>query len=110
MDSIRYLYTRMNMKPILLFQIGSLNAAAKPKGITAHGIDWLIGNLLDKSCIRPRIKNRLHRSDLMQNHGLRKYFETTAQLAGMDSLLIDRCMGHDTGLRDSYTKLNDEQL
>jgi hypothetical protein len=46
----------------------------------------------------------------MQCHGFRKYFETTSKLAGMDSMLIDRCMGHKTGLKDSYTKLNDDQI
>jgi hypothetical protein len=28
----------------------------------------------------------------------------------MDSLLIDRCMGYKTGLKDFYTKLNDDQI
>ena len=45
----------------------------------------------------------------MQCHAFRKYFQTTAKLAGMDSLLIDRCMGHKTGLHDSYSKLDGEQ-
>ena len=45
----------------------------------------------------------------MRYHAFRKYFQTTAKLAGMDSLLIDRCMGHTTGLRDSYSKLDGDQ-
>jgi integrase len=95
--------------PIIRKDFCSLNAA-KPKNITAHGIDWLIGELLDKSCIRPRTQNGKKRTELMQCHAARKYFETTCKLSGMDSLLIDRAMGHKTGLKDSYTKLNDEQL
>jgi hypothetical protein len=66
--------------------------------------------LLDNSCIRPRSPGKLHRTEFMQCHAFRKYFETTSKLAGMDSLLIDRCMGHKTGLKDSYTKLNDYQI
>jgi hypothetical protein len=46
----------------------------------------------------------------MQCHGFRKYFETTARLAGMDLLLINRCMGHSSGLEDSYLKLTEEQV
>jgi hypothetical protein len=82
---------------------------AKPKTITAHGIDWMVSNLLDKSCIRPKTPNKLKRTEYMTNHAFRKYFQTTAKLAGMDSLLIDRCMGHKTGLNDPYTKLNGDQ-
>lgn len=46
----------------------------------------------------------------MQCHGLRKTFETTARLAGMDLVLINRCMGHSSGLEDSYLKLSEEQV
>ena len=73
-------------------------------------MNWVINTLLDNSCIRPRSPGRLHRTEFMQCHAFRKYFETTSKLAGMDSLLIDRCMGHKTGLKDSYTKLNDDQI
>jgi hypothetical protein len=46
----------------------------------------------------------------MQCHGLRKYFETTAKIAGMDLLFLNRCMGHDTGLEESYFKPTDDQI
>jgi integrase len=94
--------------PVLRKDFSSLNVA-KPKTITAHGIDWMVSNLLDKSCIRPKTPNKLKRTEYMTNHAFRKYFQTTAKLAGMDSLLIDRCMGHKTGLNDPYTKLNGDQ-
>lgn len=42
--------------------------------------------------------------------GFRKYFETTSRLAGMDLLLINRVMGHSSGLEDSYLKLSEEQI
>jgi hypothetical protein len=46
----------------------------------------------------------------MECHAFRKYFETTAKVAGMDLLLLKRCMGHDTGLEESYFKPTDEQI
>jgi hypothetical protein len=46
----------------------------------------------------------------MQCHGFRKYFETTARLAGMDLLLINRVMGHSSGLEASYLKLSEDQI
>jgi integrase len=94
--------------PVIRKGFNSLNVA-RPVAISVHAIDWLINNLLDKSGIRPKTQ-KLQRTEIMQCHGFRKYFETTSKLAGMDSLIIDRCMGHKTGLRDSYTKLNDDQI
>jgi integrase len=94
--------------PVIRKGFNSLNVA-RPVAISVHAIDWLINNLLDKSGIRPKTQ-KLQRTEIMQCHGFRKYFETTSKLAGMDSLLIDRCMGHKTGLKDSYTKLNDDQI
>ena len=46
----------------------------------------------------------------MQCHGFRKYFETTAKLAGVDMLYLKRLMGHSTGLEDSYFKPTDDQI
>jgi integrase len=95
--------------PVIRNNFNNLNVA-RPKAITTDSMNWVINTLLDNSCIRPRSPGKLHRTEIMQCHGFRKYFETTSKLAGMDSLLIDRCMGHKTGLKDSYTKLNDDQI
>jgi hypothetical protein len=46
----------------------------------------------------------------MSTHAFRKYFETTAKLAGLDSLYLQRLMGHDTGLEDSYFKPSEQDL
>jgi hypothetical protein len=88
--------TLTDTTPVIRKEFSSLNVE-RPEAITIHTIDWLISKLLDKSCIRPKSENKLKkRTSIMQNHGFRKYFETSARLAGMDSLLIDRCMGHKT--------------
>jgi integrase len=94
--------------PVIRKDFSSLNVT-KPKTVTAHGIDWMVGNLLDRSCIRPKTP-KLKRTEYMTNHAFRKYFETTAKLAGMDLLLINRCMGHSSNLEDAYLKLSDDQV
>jgi integrase len=94
--------------PVIRNNFISLNVA-RVKAISTESINWLINSLLDKSGIRPRSPNNLHRTEMMQCHAFRKYFQTTAKLAGMDSLLIDRCMGHKTGLHDCYSKLDGDQ-
>ena len=94
--------------PVIRKTFSSLNVA-RPQAISNHGIDWLINNLLDKSSIRPRTQTS-RRSEYMECHAFRKYFETTAKVAGMDLLLLKRCMGHDTVLEESYFKPTDEQI
>jgi hypothetical protein len=69
-----------------------------------------MNDILDRSGIRPRSPNKLHRTEVMQCHGLRKSFETSAKIAGMDLLFLNRCMGHDTGLEESYFKPTDDQI
>jgi integrase len=95
--------------PVIRIEFNSLNVA-RPKAISTYSINWLINTLLDKSCIRPRSPGKLHKTEIMQCHAFRKYFETTSRLAGMNSLIIDRCMGHKTGLSESYTILSDDEI
>jgi integrase len=50
------------------------------------------------------------RTDIMANHGLRKFFETNAHRAGMDLIYIRRLLGQKSGLEDSYLKLEEQEL
>jgi hypothetical protein len=105
----------------LVFRKGfnSLNVQ-KPEPLEVDSISWIMNTLLDRSGIRPRqeklsemvgLEGRpADRASIMQCHGFRKYFETTSRLAGMDLLLINRCMGHSSGLEDSYLKLSEDQI
>ena len=110
----------------LVFRKGfnSLNVQ-KPEPLEVDSISWIMNTLLDRSGIRPRqekIREKkkeeeeegewrpVDKTSVMQCHGFRKYFETTSRLAGMDLLLINRCMGHSSGLEDSYLKLSEDQI
>jgi hypothetical protein len=51
------------------------------------------------------------RTNVMQLHGFRKFFNTTLiNTAGMSPIYVDMLMGHDLGLTSSYTKLTPEEL
>jgi hypothetical protein len=50
---------------------------------------------------------------VMENHGLRKFFETNAFRAGMNEEYIRRLMGHKGGknkLSDTYNKIEEQEL
>jgi integrase len=96
--------------PIIRNEFYNVFDISKPLPLSVDSISWLINELLDKSGIRPRSENNLKRTEIMQCHGFRKYFETTSKLAGMDLLLLNRCMGHSSGLEDSYLKLSEDQI
>jgi hypothetical protein len=66
-----------------------------------------------KTGIRPlAIEGQIKHHNIMQLHGLRKFFETNAFRAGMEHMYIRRLMGQKSGLEDSYSylKLSEEEL
>ena len=79
-------------------------------------IRWLMASLLKDTGLRPVIpltennKQPHYRSNIMQCHGFRKFFETNAHKAGMDPMYLRRLMGQKSGLEDSYLKLSEEDL
>jgi integrase len=81
------------------------------KSITVQTIEDFMESLLMKTGLRKvRIEGKYRRSDVMMNHGFRKFFETNAFKAGMDHMYLRRLMGQKSGLEDSYLKLSEEEL
>jgi integrase len=83
--------------------------------LSRAAISYSINELLNITGIRPSAKmteSETHnkRTKLMECHGLRKFFDTTITNAGMSPLLAENLMGHDTGLKNRYTKLSPEDL
>jgi hypothetical protein len=76
----------------------------------------MVNELLNTTGVRPSVKmtegmkHRSNRTNLMEVHGFRKYFDTTCTTAGMDSLYTEILMGHDVGLKGRYTKLSPDEL
>jgi integrase len=91
-------------------------AANKIKPFSTVGIKCMVNELLNTTGIRPSqkmtegMKHTSNRTNLMEVHGFRKFFDTTCTTAGMDSLYTELLMGHDIGLKGRYTKLTSENL
>lgn len=63
----------------------------------------MINQLLSTATgIRPHAKGK--RTNLMQCHGLRKFFATTISDCGVDSVWCEMLLGHRTGLKEVYNK------
>ncbi|MFZ0648359.1 MAG: site-specific integrase, partial [Nitrososphaeraceae archaeon] len=81
------------------------------RSITNGGIRDSTNLLLIRSGLRKlHTEGKVRRTDVMPNHGFRKFFETNAFKAGMDPMYIRRLMGQRSGLEDSYLKLSEEEL
>lgn len=72
------------------------------RSITTSGIRDSTNLLLIRSGLRNlHTEGKVRRTDVMANHGFRKFFETNAFKAGMDPIYIRRLMGQRSGLEDS---------
>jgi hypothetical protein len=89
---------------------------SKIRAFQTGTVRWFVGKLLIDCGIRPAIpltesNRRIHpRSEIMQCHGFRKFFESNAFKAGMNNMYIRRLMGQKAGLEDSYLKISEEEL
>ena len=54
------------------------------------------------------LEGTFQRTNIMANHGFRKFFETNAYKAGMDHMYIRRLLGQKSSLEDAYLKLSEE--
>jgi len=92
-------------------------------GKAAHGIiepmsyetiRYYMKRLLENTGLRgPTKEGPRQLYPVMENHGLRKFFETNAFRAGMNEEYIRRLMGHKGGknkLSDTYNKIQEEEL
>lgn len=103
--------------PLIREQFNKLNpeAAANPHYVKECCIKDIIYRAINDTGIREKRnvvrgqKKYLH--EVMQSHGLRKYFETQAVGAGMDLFTAELLMGHQNGLPlRSYVKPSLAQL
>ncbi|MGA6921361.1 MAG: hypothetical protein WBY22_00400, partial [Nitrososphaeraceae archaeon] len=56
------------------------------------------------------LEGTFQRTNIMANHGFRKFFETNAYKAGMDHMYLRRLLGQKSSLEDAYLKLSEEDL
>jgi integrase len=87
----------------------------KPLPVTLPTISWIMNSLLKQCGLRalePVKEGQTppKRTEIMQCHGFRKFFETHAFKAGMNNMYIRRLMGQKSDLEDSYLKISELEL
>jgi hypothetical protein len=94
------------------FNTSEPNSAAfqHNKGMSYGGIRNSVLNLLHRSGVRSRRKEKNERTEVMMDHALRKYFATSLETDGVNPVYIDLLLGHDMGLKSTYSKPSPMQL
>lgn len=80
------------------------------ESITKSVIIKTLKKHLDLTGIRTPTADCRTRNEIMQSHGLRKFFKTACINAGMNPLYSEYVMGHRSGLTKSYFKPSDTEL
>ena len=60
--------------------------------------------------LRKKLEPGKKRHEFQADHGLRKWFKTRCELAGMKPINIEVLMGHSTGISDSYYRATENEL
>ena len=60
--------------------------------------------------LRKKLDLGKKRHEFQADHGLRKWFKTRCELAGMKPINIEVLMGHSTGISDSYYRATEIEL
>jgi hypothetical protein len=60
--------------------------------------------------LRSKLEIGKRRHEFQADHGLRKYFKTKCEIAGMMPINIEILMGHSVGISDSYYRATEKEL
>jgi integrase len=95
--------------PLFRISFDTITEINTPKVVSKYEITAIIHDLLGATGIRA--ENEINkRTELMETHGFRKFFNTTCIKASMNPLYSEYLMGHRSGLTKSYFKPTDEEL
>ncbi len=86
---------------------GTIKEATKLK---SSGVKRLIEDALWTQGIRKKADLKRNRYEFQADHGLRKWFKTRCEIAGMKSINIEKLMGHSIGISDSYYRATESEL
>ncbi|MGC2428774.1 MAG: hypothetical protein WA421_17195 [Nitrososphaeraceae archaeon] len=67
-------------------------------------------NALWTQGLRKKLDSNKKRHEFQTDHGLRKWFKTRCELAGMKPINIEILMNHSTGISDSYYRATEAEL
>ena len=89
----------------------NLGKATEPRQLKDSGIKSLLERAAKSEGLFPPLIKGQKRREWKVSHGLRKYFKTKCENAGMRSLHIEMLLGHNTGVTKSYYRpLESEML
>ena len=76
------------------------------------GVRNVITTLLIRSGLRPQIKSQKlgKRTEVMADHGLRKFFSSTLETEGVNPVYIELLMNHNMGMKTIYSRPTPTQL
>lgn len=81
-----------------------------PDKLKSSGVKRLIEDALWTQGIRKKSNLKRNRYEFQTDHGLRKWFKTRCEIAGMKSINIERLMGHSIGISDSYYRATENEI
>lgn len=81
-----------------------------PEKLKSSGVKRLIEDALWTQGIRKKSDLKRNRYKFQTDHGLRKWFKTRCEIAGMKSINIEKLMGHSIGISDSYYRATEDEL
>lgn len=81
-----------------------------PEKLKSSGVKRLIEDALWTQGIRKKSDLKRNRYEFQTDHGLRKWFKTRCEIAGMKSINIEKLMGHSIGISDSYYRATEGEL
>ena len=100
--------------PLFRKEYDKMTPSIDIRSISYDTIRHFMRQLLQDCGLRgPTVEGKRQQYPVMENHGLRKFFETNAFRAGMNEEYIRRLMGHHGGkntLSDTYNKIREEEL
>jgi hypothetical protein len=81
-----------------------------PIKLKTEGVKRLVEDALWTQGLRKKLDSNKKRHEFQTDHGLRKWFKTRCELAGMKPINIEILMNHSTGISDSYYRATETEL
>ncbi len=81
-----------------------------PRKLKSNGVRGLIEDALWTQDVRKKSQIKGNRYEFQANHGMRKWYKTRCEIAGMRSINIEILMGHSIGISDSYYRITEAEL
>jgi hypothetical protein len=82
----------------------------EPRKLTSIGIKRLVERALWAQGVRNTLQEGKKRHEFQTDHGIRKWFRTQCETAGMKLSNIETLMNHSLGISDSYYRITESEL